>query len=270
MTTTPLLPTGNLSGYSIEIRNDTTTPPVGHSFIVITGPDGFQQSYGLVPNSTSTTAFAPGAVIDADGHVYQTTTGSLPLTASQYSSLSQFINSSIDNPPYYNALQGEECSIWAIQAFDQAYGFQDSLSAPPNAVSAFVQSLLYNPYSLSGVVDGINATTIINANLDALAQYGQSLLQSLFSNNATAQTITNGDGSSFVIQSTSTGGTINFYDPSDNNAGTLQFLNEGNGVCTITNPSGMSSVVANGQLLTYVPQDIMNLSFSASAASLLP
>jgi hypothetical protein len=67
---TTLLPTSG-SDYSWQIMNDLSTPPAGHTFLLITGPNGFSQSYGFAPQPSSSglpTAFGNGIIDNESTH----------------------------------------------------------------------------------------------------------------------------------------------------------------------------------------------------------
>jgi hypothetical protein len=266
--TTLLLPTGSLSGYSIQLMNNTTQGPVGHSYITITGPDGTQHIYGFAPaNPTGATVIGPGAVTDNSTETFTTSTNAQALTPNQYNALSQFVNNSIQNPPEYNALLGQECTAWAMQAIDTAFGTPNGPVIPTNFAEGVWETLLYNPFTSSAEIDASNFLTIINAKLDAVAQYGQGLLNGLSAGGSSPTTLNYSDGSSLTIQPTSSGGSVLLTDPSGHNGGSLQyFLNQGSPICTVTDPTGSGLITGNGQTLSYAAGNQPILTFDATGA----
>lgn len=84
---------------SVELRVDVTGMP--HSFLVITGPDGIERGYGLVPNNEGSPQ-SPGNIQDDTQHPFDNTTGKIPLSTEDYNRLIDYINNSIQNPPPYD------------------------------------------------------------------------------------------------------------------------------------------------------------------------
>lgn len=109
---------------TIEVRVDVTGIP--HTFIVITDDNGHQEGWGFAPKEAGDT-FGPGNIYDDTNHVYDFSTTPQELTQQQYQDLKNFIQTSIDNPPYYS-LPGDwvppennnNCSTWVIDAFNSA------------------------------------------------------------------------------------------------------------------------------------------------------
>jgi Ca2+-binding RTX toxin-like protein len=143
------------SDYSYRIFNDTTGVP--HSFIVISGPNGFKQGYGFAPE-TEFALFGNGKIANNTNHEFTISTDSISLTPAQYSALAQYINHSIDSPPDYNVLQGQECTNWVYSAINAAYGlspYEPLGLVPPSSgfwdalggvLDDFYYSLTFNPY----------------------------------------------------------------------------------------------------------------------------
>ncbi|MHB8271895.1 beta strand repeat-containing protein [Bradyrhizobium sp.] len=137
--------------YSVEIRNDVLDPSnnlVPHTFLVVTGPDNIQHFYGFAP-ATSLSPAGPG-IIDQNPHSWNTTSGSIDLTATQYNLLMNFINASIANPPYYDVTFGNQCSVWAMEALFIADGATLNSPLSPSMLSSgpltdLLKSIIWNP-----------------------------------------------------------------------------------------------------------------------------
>ena len=173
MTTPSPLPTGNLTGYSVQIMNDVKDFPP-HTFLVVTGPDKAPHGYGFAPGATNA-PIAPGQVFDNTTHPHTTTSGALPLSGEQYNRLANFINDSIANPPRYNVVRGQECTVWAVHALKEA-GLVNSLMSPDlqtgSVASDVFQTLALNPYA--GALHQTFADTS-NAAADELTRLSEKL-----------------------------------------------------------------------------------------------
>jgi Ca2+-binding RTX toxin-like protein len=131
---------------SVELRVDVTGIP--HSFLVITGPDGIERGYGLVPNNEGRPQ-SPGNIQDDTQHPYDNTTGKIPLSTEGYNRLVDYINNSIQNPPPYDLFFGNQCGNWAVKGLVEA-GLPALASPnlfPDNLLQDLLETILWNPYT---------------------------------------------------------------------------------------------------------------------------
>jgi hypothetical protein len=143
------LPTGSLSGYTLEIDNYVGFPP--HTFMTITSPDVYIRRYGFAPQTSPSTK-GPGKIYNEIDHRITVQSTAIKLTDEQYSRLAKFINYSIDHPPYYDATQGMECTTWVYTAINET--FDINLVNPkwsPSPTTQFIlydflKTLAWNPY----------------------------------------------------------------------------------------------------------------------------
>jgi hypothetical protein len=109
---------------TIEFRLDTLGMP--HTYVVINNGSGNLQMYGFAP-AIAGSAWGAGHVFNeaisgpaSSPHPYNWTTGPIALTTEQFNRVVNEINSSIENPPYYNlpasflySSQVNQCATWA-------------------------------------------------------------------------------------------------------------------------------------------------------------
>ncbi len=122
-----------MSTYSIEIRSDLGQLNKGlhglipHSFIVITGADGAEHSYGFAPLIQGQ-AQGPGQISDNSKHLWTNSSGKKFLTEAQYNNVVNYINKSIASPPQYDLYFGSQCANWAIVGYFIATGVSAMVS----------------------------------------------------------------------------------------------------------------------------------------------
>ena len=244
------------SGYTIQLVNYTGSFP-GHTFILITGPNGYQQGWGFYPNANNW-PIAPGQLVDDTNHAGNALSDPIPLTISQYNNLLNFITQTIAAPPVYNVVDGSDCTAWALQAltvggvFPPTVDLQSSPYVPilPN----LLQTLDYNPWTLAGGQTAAQLSDEVSENFSAIVQFGGQFIQDLISTYSSSTTLNNGDGSSIQITPGSNGaGTVTFYDPSGNAAASISELLNSNGSksCTIDDIEGS---LWQSQLINLGPQ----------------
>lgn len=121
MTDPVMLPEGELEGYSVQVFHYASGIPP-HTFLRIKAPglNGESFYYGFAPvNSPS--AMGEGKIYDESGYSYDKATALQSLTGQQYTKLAKYINNSIESPPYYNAIRGDQCTTWTIKALSAAF-----------------------------------------------------------------------------------------------------------------------------------------------------
>src|SRR5882724_4467028 len=133
---------------SIEIRTYVTGFPP-HSFIVVTGPDGIEHGFGLVP-LTPNSPNDVGHIQDDTDHRWDKSTGKIPLEDWQYQRVMDYIHESEANPPTYSAAFGSQCSTWAFMALFKADIPTSGIiphMAPDGIIQDFLETLIFNPYT---------------------------------------------------------------------------------------------------------------------------
>lgn len=147
------LPLGNLEGYTIKVI-DGPSPPLGHTWIVLTDANGVSHTFGFGPEvENGMNPFGAGYVyvnqpLPTTGLVESAT---YSLTGEQYGNLARFINNEMDNPRYYDATQAQHCTTWAWSAINAAYGLDPhSLTWQPpqdiaDVLKGFLRTFLHNP-----------------------------------------------------------------------------------------------------------------------------
>lgn len=136
--------------YTVEVRVSTwANGLVPHTFLVITGPDGWEMVRGFEPNPNGQ-LIGDGAVVDNSGHPSDATTGPKPISEQQFENLLGYINETSLNPPQYNLPLGAQCTIWAVNGLAQA-GIIPPIIAPGEALSGtplgLLETLAWNPYT---------------------------------------------------------------------------------------------------------------------------
>lgn len=243
------LSVAELDKYSVRIMNDTSG--MVHTFMVITGPDG-SYGYGFAPRE-ELTPFGPGRVFDDTYHEYTHEGATIPLTPTQYSLLAQFINHSIDNPPYYNFL-GQQCTVWVIQGLNQA-GIVNSLYVPDISNKfgvSIVATAVYNP--LWGALHQKYPvlSTMLRESLWALGEFGADVIVQSMPRGGAAQIVNNSDGSTVIMKPNSDGGSIEFVNYEKSNEAVLQYFlspDRTDFASVLHGNNGTSSLFSNGQIL---------------------
>lgn len=129
---------------TIQVRVDVTDIP--HTFIVITDDNGNQEGWGFAPKEAGE-MFGEGNIYDDTNHPYDYSTTPQELTQQQYQDLKDFIQNSIENPPYYSVPgdwvppeNNNNCTTWVIDAFNSA-------NIPD--VFGVTNDFVWNPYGQS-------------------------------------------------------------------------------------------------------------------------
>ena len=132
---------------SVELRIDVSGFP-GHSFLVITGPDGVERGYGLYPAEKGSPS-SDGIIKNDIEHPYDRTTGKIDLTNEGYQHLVDYINNSILYPPLYNVYFGSQCADWAVKGLVEAgipaVDFPNLI--PDNILRDLFETIAWNPYT---------------------------------------------------------------------------------------------------------------------------
>jgi hypothetical protein len=131
-----------------------------HAFLKVTDINGNESFVGFAPQVTGLTG--SGQIQNDADHPATNSSGPISLTPEQGARLQQYINSSIDNPPYYNLPEGQHCAVWAANGILQAitgHGLDDigMLGTTQTDFGPFGTIIceLFNPYTLAIVNEGL-------------------------------------------------------------------------------------------------------------------
>jgi len=131
---------------SVELRVDITGVP--HTFLVVTSPDGTVRGYGLAPAENMQLA-GPGIIQDDTEHLWDASTGPIPLSLDGYQRLMEYIQRSEENPPPYDVVFGSQCSTWAFNGLVEAGipAFVGPNIGPDNLLRDIFETIVWNPYT---------------------------------------------------------------------------------------------------------------------------
>jgi hypothetical protein len=120
---------------------------IPHTYLKITDPDGTFSYAGFAPKETGLTG---DGYINDEGHPFDTSSGPISISETEYNALKSIIDNATTNPPYYDLPYGVQCTAWALESLSDA-GIIPSNLAPNTDKSEpiydIAETIMFNPYT---------------------------------------------------------------------------------------------------------------------------
>lgn len=131
---------------------------IPHTFLKVKDINGNIEFVGFAPEQTG--LVGEGEIFDNSTHAYLNSSGEIILSTDQGSRLTNYINNSINTPPYYNLPEGSQCAVWATNGVyyaisgEQITTFSTPIDTVPDPLGVITTALI-NPYTVAAFNDSL-------------------------------------------------------------------------------------------------------------------